>query len=383
MESNIAVFFGGKSCEHDISVLTGIQVLNNLDQSYNVYPIYIHSDGQWFTGGGLLDIGSYLDFDPKRLRLKKVCVLPYENALYEVKGKRLKFICEIDCAVLAMHGLNGEDGSLAGLLQLCGIPQTSPNVLGGALGMDKIAMKVFFEGLGLRVLPYVWFERRRYMFEQEQTLNMTEEELGYPVIVKPSMLGSSIGINVCRDRGQLIDGIETAIRFDRRVLVERAEEDFIEINCSAFKSSGVIMATECERPVNWKSFLSFEDKYLSGEKGMASIDREFPANIDRDISDKIKDITKKIYQSLSLKGVVRADFIISDDIYINEINTIPGSLSFYLWEHEGITFSKLLNLMIREAKEDLRDFRKCSYSFGSQALRFHSKGTKAPKLKKD
>ena len=383
MESNVAVFFGGQSCEHDISILTGIQVLHNLDPSHNIYPIYIHSGGIWYTGRRLWDISSYADFDPKRLKLKKVCVLPYDTRLFELRGRRLKPICEIDCAVLAMHGVNGEDGSLAGLLQLSGIPQTSTNVLGGALGMDKIAMKVFFEGLGLKVLPYTYFERRQYMYEQEKTLQSIEEALGYPVIVKPSMLGSSIGIKVCSSRQELIEGIETAIRFDRRVLVERAEEEFIEINCAAFKTCGAIRATECERPISWRHFLSFEDKYLGGEKGMASAGREFPADIDEEISDRIKEITKKIYRSLNLKGVVRADFIVSDDIYINEINTIPGSLSFYLWEHEGITFTKLLDMMIKEAREDHRDFKKCAYSFKSPALSLWSGGQKSPKLKKN
>lgn len=382
MERNIAVFFGGQSCEHDISILTGIQVLHNLDASYNVYPVYIHDDGVWYTGKRLWDIGSYSGFDPKKLKLKKVCMLPYDNRLYEVKGKRLKLICETDCAVLAMHGLNGEDGSLAGLLQLSGIPQTSPAVLGGALGMDKIAMKVFFQGMGLKVLPYTWFERRQYMYEQDKVLQKVEDELGYPVIVKPSMLGSSIGINVCKNRGKLISGIETAIRFDRRVLVERAEQEFIEINCAAFKSCGSVRTTECERPISWKSFLSFEEKYLGGEKGWASAGREFPANIDAEISGRIKEITKEIYRALNLKGVIRADFIVSDDIYINEINTIPGSLSFYLWEHDGITFTRLLNMMIREAMEDQRDFKKCAYSFRSPALSVWSGSPKSPKFKK-
>jgi D-alanine-D-alanine ligase len=369
MKQNIALFFGGVSCEHDISIITGIQVLNNLDEKYEVYPVYIHGDGVWYSGQKLKDIRIFDNFETYKNSLKKVCILPYSRNLYAHKKNKLRFLCTLDAAVLAMHGLNGEDGSIAGLMQLAGIPQTSCSVLGGSMGMDKIAMKIFFEGLKLNVLPYMYIDRREYMFDSLSTLRKIEETLSYPIIIKPSMLGSSIGINICNSRAELISGIEVAMRFDRRILFERAEKNFTEINCSAFKINGVIRTTECERPVSWTDYLKFEDKYLSGGKGMAGTNRIFPADIDKKTSDEIKETVIKIYRSLNLKGVIRADFIISDAVYINEINTIPGSLSYYLWEYEGIKFKNLLDIMIKEASEDIRDLNKCTLSFKSDVLK--------------
>lgn len=368
MKSNIAVFFGGVSCEHDISIISGLQVINNIGSGYNVYPVYIHTDSIWYTGNILKDIEVYKDIDSIKNKLHKVCILPYCNGLYLHKKNKISLLCKIDCAIIAMHGLNGEDGSIAGLMQLSGIPYSCASVLGSSFGMDKIAMKIFFEGLGLKVIPYTYINRREYMYESLSTLLKIEEKLGYPIIVKPSMLGSSIGISKCIDRQELGEAIEVAMRFDRRILFERAEEKFTEINCSALKYNNVIRVTECEKPVNWKDYLKFEDKYLNDLKGMAGLKKVFPADIDKEISDKIKDITKKIYYSLNLKGVIRADFIVSDDIYINEINTIPGSLSYYLWDYEGISFEKLIDILIKEAQEDLRDLNKCTYSFKSDVL---------------
>lgn len=370
MKNNIAVFFGGVSCEHDISILTGVQVLNNISDNYNVFPIYIHSDGIWYTGDILKDLSTYNNFENLKNGISKVCLLPYCRDLFKYKKNKIKPLCTLDTAVLAMHGLNGEDGSLAGLLQLCGIPQTGCAVLGSSLGMDKIATKIFLQGLGLKVLPYTYINRKDYMYQSLATLLKIEEEIGYPMIVKPSMLGSSIGISKCTCKKELTEAIETAMRFDRRILIERAETDFIEINCSALKCNNVIMTTQCERPVNWQEFLKFEDKYLNGDKGMADIKRIFPADIDKEKSDKIREMVTKIYECLNLKGIIRADFIVSDDIYINEINTIPGSLSYYLWDYEGINFEKLIDIIIREAGDDLRDLNKCTFSFKSDVLKF-------------
>lgn len=369
MKQNIAVFFGGVSCEHDISVITGIQVLNNLNVNYWVYPIYIHTDGIWYTGEKLKDLSVYANFKEYEKNLKRVCLLPYSKNLYCCKKNKLFSLCEIDAAVIAMHGLNGEDGSLAGLLQLCGVPQTACSVLGSSLGMDKIAMKIFFEGLNLKVLPYTFIERREYMYESMPTIKKIEDSIGYPLIVKPSMLGSSIGINICNDRDGLIAALEVAMRFDRRILFEKAVKDFTEINCSALKINNVIKTTECEKPVTWQEYLKFEDKYINDSKGMAGIKRIFPADIEKETSDKIKDVVSKIYHSLNLKGVIRADFILAEnEVYINEINTVPGSLSFYLWEYENIKFDKLLDILIKEAKDDTRDFNKCTFSFKSCVL---------------
>ena len=369
MKNNIALFFGGVSCEHDISILTGLQIWNNTSEKFDVFPIYIHNDGIWYFGKQLKNIDIYNNFEKYKSKLKQVCFLPYSQNLYYHKKNKIIPICKIDTAIIALHGLNGEDGSIAGLLQLSNIPQTACSLLGSSIGMDKIAMKIFFEGLSLKILPYTYITRKEYMFESLPTLLKIEKNIGYPVFVKPSMLGSSIGINKCNNRKELIEAIEIAIRFDRRILFEKAVDNFKEINCSAIKCNNVIKTSECEQPISWQNYLKFEDKYLNDTKSMAGVKRKFPADIDKKTSEKIKSIVKKVYSSLNLKGVIRVDFIISDDIYINEINTIPGSLSYYLWDYEGIKFNKLIDILISEAKEDLRDFNKCTFSFKSDVLK--------------
>lgn len=375
---NIAVLFGGVSCEHDISIITALQILNNI-KGHNVYPVYIHTDGLWYCGNQLKDINIYKNFDGSKKGLNSAVILPCGKSLYFRKKNKLKEICRLDAAIIAMHGLNGEDGSIAGLLQLAGIPQTACGIAASGIGMDKIASKIFFKGLGLDILPYTYINRKDYMFAPLDTMLGIEKEIEYPVMVKPCMLGSSIGINKCENRQQLAEAIETAMRFDSRIIFEKAVSDFTEINCSALKVNDEIRVTECEKPVNWKNYLKFEDKYI-GTKGMAGIQRVFPADIDAALSQKIKQITAKIYSGLNLKGIIRADFIISNKIYINEINTVPGSLSYYLWDYEGIKFSELIDIIINEACRDFREFNKSTYSFKSNIFNIYgSKGAKGVK----
>lgn len=362
---NIAVIFGGVSCEHDISIITALQIIKNIGEGYSVYPVYIHSDGLWYCGDALKNINTYKDFGRFSKKLPRAAILPCDNGLYYIKKNKLIFVCKIDAALLALHGLNGEDGSVAGLLQLAGIPQTACDIAGSAIGMDKIASKLIFKGLGLNVLPFTYIRRKDYMTAPLNTILNVENEIGYPVMVKPCMLGSSIGINKCACRAELAEAIEVAMRFDGRLIFEMAADDFTEINCSALKINGEIKTTECERPANWRNFLKFEDKYISGAKGMAGAQRVFPADIDKELSRKIKKITREIYAALNLKGIIRADFIVADKIYINEINTIPGSLSFYLWAHEGIKFGKLIDIIIDEARREHREYWKNTFSFKS------------------
>lgn len=370
MKKNIAVFFGGVSCEHDISIITGVQAVNAIWDIYNVIPVFIDEQGAWYSGEKLRDISIYKDFPKEHKGINRVFLLNGSQTLFLLhKGKKAKPLYKIDAAVLAMHGLNGEDGSLYGLLQMNSIPVTSSGILGSAIGMDKISSKVFFNALGLNTIPYCHITRNEYMHSVSRTISYIENQIGYPVMVKPAMLGSSIGIAKCKNRAELLDGLEIAIRFDRRIICERAEENFIEINCSALKKDSGVMVSDCEQPVNWTEFLKFEDKYTESGKGMASIKRIFPAEIDIETEKEIKAAVKKIYQTLDLKGVIRADFIISDKVYINEINTIPGSLSYYLWENKDITASKLLKIMIEEAIEDFNDLMKCAFSFRSSVLK--------------
>jgi len=366
MKKNIALFFGGVSCEHDISVITATQVNAAMPKSYDVYPVYIHTNGLLYHGNPVTDINFHKNPDISQKGIIEVCLIAGCKTLYKKVKNKLKPICGVDCAVLATHGGSGEDGSLQGYLKMCGIPFSSADVLGSSAGMDKIALKAFFKGMGLKVLPSLYFTKRDYIFNPAAFILRIERELGYPVIVKPSTLGSSIGISVCKNKEELDRAIDNALLFDRRILIERAEQNFIEINCSAMRIKGGIQTSECEQPVKWKDFLKFEDKYMSGS--MSDIKRIFPAEIDKETSDKIKNITKEIYKTLNLKGVIRADFIVSDDVYINEINTIPGSLSYYLWETEDLPFNMLIDNLIDDALRDFDEAKKLKTVFHSSVL---------------
>ena len=397
---NLGVIFGGVTCEHDVSVVTGLQLIENVDKSkYNVIPIYIHSDGRWFTGDPLFDAKIYKDFTFYEKLCDEALIPPTRKGLVIPKRgifSKERFI-PLDVVIPAMHGMNGEDGTLQGLLELANIPYTSSGVLGASVGMDKIIMKKVFEAHGLPVLPYTYFIREEWENNSEAVISKIESTLQYPMFVKPSNLGSSIGISKAKDKQGLIDAIEVAISYDSRIIVEKAVEELREINCSGLGYQDDVEASCCEEPVSWKEFLTFEDKYLRGGKGklggkmgaktapqkiatsklggkhggMDSMDRRLPADIPEDQTAKIKDYTKRAFKALNSKGVVRIDYIIdktTNEIYLNEINTIPGSFAFYLWEHEGLKYPQLIDRLVEIAELANADKNKNNYTFNSNII---------------
>ena len=287
-----------------------------------------------------------------------------------------------------MHGMNGEDGTLQGLLELANIPYTSSGVLGASVGMDKILMKKVFEAHHLPVLPYTYFIRDEWEKNKDSVIEKVEAELTYPMFVKPSNLGSSIGISKAKDRDGLINAIEVATQYDSRIIVEKGVENLIEINCSALGFGDDVKTSVCEQPVNWEEFLTFEDKYMRGGKsaksetrtgnklgfkqgGMESMDRRIPANIPEEQTKEVQELTQKAFQCLNSKGVVRIDFIIDKDdnkIYINEINTIPGSFSFYLWKHNGLEYSELIDKLVEIAEKTNEEKNKNNYTYQSDII---------------
>ncbi len=387
---NMGVIFGGVTCEHDVSIVSGLQLIENVNKSkYNVYPIYIHSDGQWYTGSELLDASTYKKFDEVKAKLKEAIIQPNKNGLI-ILGKGLlsknEFI-KLDVVIPVMHGMNGEDGTLQGLLELANIPYSSSGVLGASVGMDKIMMKKVFESYDLPVLPYTYFLREEWEEDKEAVLKSIEEKMEYPMIVKPSNLGSSIGITKAKDREGLIFAIEVAISYDFRILVEKAVENLKEINCSALGYLDDVETSCLEEPISWEGFLSFEDKYLRGAKSqksggakvstgakqgtMESMDRRIPAQISDEKTALIKEYTKTAFKALCSKGVSRVDFIIdeaSDKVYINEINTIPGSMAFYLWKHDGLEYSELIERLVEIAEKANEDKNKNNYTFDSNII---------------
>ena len=397
MKKQIGVIFGSRSCEREVAIISAVQLMRHADrEKYDIIPVYISEDGNWYTGDKLKDIQTYKPFHPDQKGIIRVFpdLSSGSGALLTVRKdtglfarERTEIAARIDAYIIVMHGLNGEDGTLQGLMELINVPYTSTGVAGSALGMDKIMMKQFFQGAGLPVLPGLSFTRSVFSGERESVLNKVEQELGFPVFVKPANLGSSIGVSRADDKESLADSLELAFEYDRRVLVEKGLDRPIELNCSVMGYDNDVEASPIEMPLNNDEFLDFKDKYLAsgGSKGMASLHRVLPAPIEDDLKNEIQDMSRTIFRMLDCKGVVRIDYMFdkhSEKLYITEINTIPGSLAFYLWENAGIPYSILIDRMIDFAEKAHADKNQSNYAYSSDILKnvsFGAKGTKGCK----
>lgn len=330
---NILVFFGGTTVEHDISCITGVMTLNAIDKIvFNAIPIYVDRKGEWYTGDDLFEIENYKDLNYKNL--KRVLIKNGENKLYILKGKRLKQSYPIYSAINCLHGERGEDGSLFGLLSLSNIPLASPSLIPSGIAMDKDITKKVLKGIGIKMV-------KGETLTSESQIESIKHRLSYPVIVKPCSLGSSIGIECARNSEEFVVKTKSAFRYDTKVLVEKKLANIKEINCACYRDErGRIIVSECERPVYKNAFLSFSDKYENGE-------REFPANIPISVSLNIKNITEKIYSELNFSGIIRIDFFVkNEEVFVNEINSVPGSLAYYLFTKTLTEFSSILTALI-------------------------------------
>lgn len=392
MKIRLALIYGSRTCEHDVSIISALQAAQHVNpDDYDLIYVYIDQNGEWYTGEKLADISLYRNFDKRAV--VRVIPMGAEGKLRLMQHPddkllpigRLRQIAEADVVMPVMHGMNGEDGTLQGLLELFNVPYTSSGVLGSALGMDKIAMKQFFKGCDLPVLDGMWFARSEWTAGREGVLSRIESTCPYPVYVKPANLGSSIGISRATDRPSLIKAIETAVEYDRRILVERGIEKPREINCSALRVKGEVRSSLCEMPASWEEFLTFDDKYLRGSKsgkgqGMESLARKVPAPIGDELTARIQRMTREVYQAMDCKGVVRIDYMLEgDELYINEINMIPGSLAFYLWEPLGISFSDMLDCMIEDAFAAHAEKNRSVFSYDSSILKSVQGGAKGAK----
>ncbi len=379
----VGVVFGGKSVEHEISIVSALQAMAALNQEkYSVTPIYISKDGIWYTGEKLTDIEAYRKLPELLAACQKIvpAINSDERQYYIPKqGMFAKWLQEqIDIMLPIFHGSHGEDGCMQGVFELMNIPYAGPGVLGAAVGMDKIMMKAVLKDAGLPMVPYVWFTGFRWTEEQNAVIGEIERELGYPVIVKPANLGSSIGIGKAANREELVDAIELAVSFSSRIVVEKMVEHLREINCSVLGDVEYAEASVCEEPVAAKDILTYADKYMkdsSGKtgdsKGMASLSRQIPAPISEDLTKRIQDYAKKTFIALDGSGVSRIDFLLngdSEEVFVNEINTIPGSLSFYLWQATGKDFGQLLDKLIELALKRNREKNRLTYSYDGNIL---------------
>ena len=383
MKLKIGAIFGGKSVEHEISIITANQAITSLDkEKYEIVPIYIAKNGKMYTGEKLLDLENFKDLDKLIKDCEEIVLVNNGSKLNLLRVKNKMFsnnvINTIDVAFPLMHGTNGEDGSIQGFLEILGIPYIGPDVLASSLGMDKIMMRRLLKEQNIPSLDYVSFYSLDYINDEDIYIKEIEEKIGYPVIVKAGNLGSSVGIKKAKNKNELVDAIEFAMEFSDRVMVEKAIQNLKEINCSVMGDMINAEASTCEEPIGSEEILSYTDKYIggnktkgAGSKGMATLQRKVPAEISEETEKQIKDIALKTFKILGCNGVSRIDFMIDLDdntIYVNEINTIPGALSFYLWEATDKTFKQELDELVELTFKRDRERQNRTYSYDKNIL---------------
>ena len=397
---NIAVFFGSRSCEHDVSIVSALQCIEATKAAgFNVTPVYISRDGLWYTGEPLENIETFREFNPMTKGITRVTldVTANEGDLWAWPPQRAGLfakvpapLCHIDCVIPVFHGWHGEDGTIQGLLEMANIPYASSGVLGSAIGMDKIAMKQILRGAGFPVLDFVWFTREQLKKERQAVIERVEKEIKYPAFIKPAALGSSIGVSRAKNREELERALDVAASYDRRILVEVGVVHPVEINCAAVGYGEDVRASVCEMPVpsSNDTFLDFWQKYLrnastKGEdsRGMKSLSRVVPAPIGDELTGRIQTMTCDIFKLLDCCGTVRVDFILdqNDMLFVNEPNTIPGSLAFYLWKASGLDFPKLIEKMVEDALRAHADKNSSVFAYDSSILKKVAAGTKGSK----
>ena len=393
MKIKVGVIFGGETVEHEVSVITAVQAMEHINQDkYEIVPIYISKDRIWYTSPMLMDIEVYKDFNDLKRYAKQVVLTKIGDKFYlqNTKGLFKRNITDIDIAFPIVHGNNVEDGTLQGYLDSVGIPYVGSKVLGSALGQDKVVMKQVFKDMGLPIVDYTWFFDSEYADDCEKIF-ANVKKLGYPVIVKPATLGSSVGITFVKDEKALANAIEEAMKYDVKVVVEKAVKNLVEVNCSVLGNYSYQEASVIEEVTSDDEFLTYADKYIGGSKGklkgpskgMASASRIIPARISKEMTENIQETSKQAFKALNLGGVCRIDYLIdkkTKKYYINEPNTIPGSLAFYLWEKTNKKYEDLLDEMITLCIKDYKNRHKKIYSFESNILsNYGVKGLKGMK----
>lgn len=366
MKIRIGIIFGGKSVEHEISIISALQAINNIDkEKYEIVPIYISRDKIWYVGNELSKIESYQDIDNLIKKCKSVCLCKIndEFCLLSTQGITKRIMDKIDIAFPIVHGKNVEDGTLAGLLETIGIPYVGSKVIGMALGQDKVILKQILRDNSIPVVDYIWF----YDYEYINNINFFRKkikELGYPVIVKPACLGSSVGITYVKNEKLIESAISEAIKYDNKIIVEKAVGNLIELNCSVMGNYQQQQISDIEEVISNNNILTYEDKYIDGNKkqasskGMLNTNRIIPAKISEDIVNEVNRLSKSVFKVLNLSGICRIDFLLDNctkKIYVNEPNVIPGSLAFYLWESKGKNYKELLDELI---EDEINNYKK-------------------------
>lgn len=392
MKTNIGVFFGGNSVEHEVSIISALQAIQNIDKNlYDVTPIYIAKNGKMYSGDALFEVSNFKNI-PELLKKAFPVFITREDEGVVIKAQENKMFSKIkpikiDIAFPIVHGTNCEDGSLQGFFELLSIPYIGCDVLSSAVGMDKAVFKDVLKRVGVPVLDCLVFSSREFLNSEDELLEKIEKEIKYPLIIKPVNLGSSVGISKVNNKQELYDAISLASSFTNNILAEKAVENLREINCSVVGYLDEFEASELEEPIMQDAILSYKDKYLSGGKGskgskgagMSSLSRKLPADLPEDIATNIKKYATESFKAIGGHGVSRIDFLMNDktkEVYVNEINTIPGSLAFYLWEAKGVSYKELINRLVALAFKRQRVKDNLSFTIDTNILNGNFGGIK-------
>ena len=382
MKIKLGVFFGGRSVEHEVSIISAIQAINYIDkEKYDIIPIYITRENDMYVGENIAKIESYSNLN-ELLKQSQRVVLMSNNGKGELMKYPFKMFGKnvydyIDVAFPIVHGTNVEDGALQGYFKTLNLPYVGCDVTASAVGMDKYIMKTILKDNDIPVLDCLVFSIKDYNDGIEEIISKIEKKIEYPVIVKPINLGSSVGIKIGRDKAGLEAALEYAFQYSKKVLVEKAITNLREINCSVLGDYEEAIPSECEEPIGSDEILSYEDKYISsgktkgGSKGMSSLQRKLPADLEKSQKEEVQDLAVKTFKALGCNGVSRIDFMIDGDknkVYVNEINTIPGSLAFYLWNETGIKYTELLDKLISLSLKRVREEQDITYDFNTKIL---------------
>ena len=390
MKTKVAMLFGGKTVEHEVSVISGIQALKAMDtEKYDVIPVYMTKENDMYIGSDIGDIKAYRDIPALLKKSQRVIMVNDNGRVQLVQFPPKKFggmrPVDIDIAFPVVHGTNVEDGALQGYLKTVGIPFVGPDVTASAISMDKAVTKAVLKEAGVPVLDANVYTMADYE-DPEGVADDIEKTIGYPVIIKPVNLGSSVGIGIAKSRDELIDAIDDAFRYAARIMAEHAISKLREINCAVLGDENGAEASECEEPLTSGEILSYEDKYVSGGgkkggakgssgskgAGMANLSRKIPADLSPEKREEIRELAVKSFKALGCNGVSRIDFMIDeeeDKLYFNEINPIPGSLSFYLWEPVGVPYKELLDRLIQLALKRTRIEESLTFTFDTNILK--------------
>jgi D-alanine-D-alanine ligase len=374
----VGVIFGGRSVEHDVSVVTGHQVIRAFDPGrYEIVPVYIDREGRWHTGDPLLELKNFQNEVISLAGVQTAIISPsvqHHGLIINPTPGGLfarSQVKRLDVVFPAIHGSHGEDGTLQGLLELADMPYVGCGVLASAIANDKMIAKQIFKQNGIPVVDAICFSRYEWEQDADAVVKHIQAELAFPMFVKPVTLGSSIGIARVETDQLLRASIDVAVNFDRRLMVEPAVTNCIEINCAVLGDERNVQASVLEQPVSWEPLLTYEEKYLRGGEGMKSAERIIPAPISPELTERIQSLAVRAFRAIDGRGTARVDFLVrpeQNEVFLNELNTMPGSLAFYLWQEMGMSSQEVVDRLVDLAREAHAQKRRNTYNYQTSLI---------------